>query len=118
MTSTTGVFSDYRRQTNPTNENSPAAKLGANGIREVSIKSIAYITNPAKANAKAEVTPAKIMQVRLSTSDYRANGSAGDQHWVVTLSFEYASLKLNEEEQLLNPLGYTVTSYQIQREIN
>ena len=117
VTSTTTVFNEFRRQSIASNEDSLSAKLGADGQREVRIKSIAYITNP-PVRGSTTVTPSKIMQVRLSTADYRAGGGGDEQHWVATLNFEYASLKLNEEEQLLNPLGFTVTSYQIQREIN
>jgi type IV secretion system protein VirB8 len=57
------------------------------------------------------------MQARIELRDTRENGQEVVENFVVTVSFEYAQLELNEEERLINPLGFTVTQYQIQREI-
>lgn len=113
------VYNAYRRSVETTNPQSLATTLGTQGLRDVRIRSISYITNPPLPNGRAEEkTPTKIMQARITTVDMAPGGGETVQQWVVTINFEYASLNLNEAEQLLNPLGFTVTSYQIQREIN
>lgn len=116
--STPDVFYNFRRQVDPGNENSLAARLSNTGQRDIKIKSMSYIQNPPVANQQEEVTPQKIMQVRLMTTDVMPNTADSVQHWVITITFEYAVINLTEEEQLLNPLGFTVVNYQIQRELN
>lgn len=118
LLSTPEVYYGFRRTTDASQPQSLAATLGANGQRDIRIRSISYIKNPGIPNEEAEKTPGKIIQALITTVDMMPNSSDVVQQWVVTINFEYASLKLNEEEQLLNPLGFSVTSYQIQREIN
>lgn len=118
LMSAPAVFSGYRAQVQTTNPASPAATLGAAGIRDVKINSMSYVQNPRLFGQKEEVTPVKIIQARITTTDTVPNAPDVVQQWVVTLNFQYATLELNEEEKLLNPLGFIVTSYQIQREIN
>ncbi len=119
LMSVPGVYNGYRRSVETSNPQSLAATLGAQGQRDIRIRSISYIQNPPLPNGRAEEkTPTKIMQARITTVDMLPGAGDVVQQWVVTINFEYASLNLNEEEQLLNPLGYTVTNYQIQREIN
>ena len=84
--------------------------------RDVRIRSLVYITNPAD-KKKAAATSSKILQARITTIESTPNQPDKEEFWVVTITFEYADLSLNQDEQLLNPLGYTVTSYQIQPEI-
>ena len=117
LMSTTGVFADYRRQLDATVEGSLAKHLGNFGRRDIKIRSMAYITNPSN-RGKAEATNSRILQARITTTDSLPNTPDVEQQWVVTITFEYADLAINEAEQLLNPLGYQVISYQIQREIN
>ncbi len=116
--STQDVYRNFTKTVNTTNTQSLAATLGATGQRDLRIRSISYIQNPHVRGVTESKTPSKIMQARITTVDSMPNAGDVVQQWVVTITFEYASLNLNEEEQLLNPLGYTVTSYQIQREIS
>ena len=116
--STADVYRNFTKVVNTTNPNSLAATLGAQGQRDIRIRSMSYIQNPNVRGITADKTPSKIIQARITTMDSMPNAADVVQQWVVTITFEYATLNLNEEEQLLNPLGYTVTSYQIQREIN
>ena len=119
LMSSSSVFQEYRRQLDPSVEGSLAASLGATGKRDVRIRSMAYIQNPVRPNAKPSDIPTyKIMQARITTIDSKPNAADVVTNWVVTATFEYANLAINESEQLLNPLGYQVISYQIQREIN
>ena len=116
--STADVYRNFTKVVNTSNPTSLAAVLGAQGQRDIKIRSMSYIQNPTLRGVTDTKTPAKIIQARLTTTDSMPNAADVVQQWVVTITFEYATLNLNEEEQLLNPLGYTVTSYQIQREIN
>jgi type IV secretion system protein VirB8 len=118
LMSTTGVFGSYRRQIDASVEGTLANKLGTKGRRDVRVRSIIYITNPVARGAKTEAAPSKIMQARITTIDSADGQGDVEQQWVVTITFEYANLAITEAEQLMNPLGYQVTSYQIQREIN
>ena len=119
LMSTADVFRRFRYLVDPANDESFAKRLGATGQRDVKIRSIVYITNPADKKKKAaeDTTDQKIMQARITTTESMPNQPDKETYWVVTITFEYADLSLNQDEQLLNPLDYTVTSYQIQPEI-
>ena len=113
------TFKAFRNQVGATNTTSLAAILGANGQRDITINSMSYIKNPPLPFGQKEpATPVKIMQVRLTSTDSLPNTTDVVQRWVATINFEYASLGLDEQDQLLNPIGYTVVGYQIQRELN
>jgi len=118
LMSTAAVFGKFSRDVRPDNEEGFVKRLGALGQRDVRIRSMIYIDNPVKKSGKADAPSAsKILQARITTSEVMPNAAAMEQMWVVTVTFEYADLNLNEQEQLYNPLGYTVTSYQIQPEV-
>lgn len=118
LMSTTDVFGGYRKQVDASIEGSIAKTLGATGRRDVKIKSMIYISNPAMRNRAAVSENSKIIQARITTTDVMPNQADIEQQWLVTVTFEYANLAITEQEQWFNPLGYQVTSYQIQREIN
>lgn len=115
--STVEVFNIFRNDVSPNVPTSAAAILGTDGMRTVRIKSVAYIQNTKPSNNSAKSTPEKIMQARIELRDTRQNGQSIIDNFVVTVTFQYANVELNEEERLINPLGFTVTRYQIQREI-
>ncbi len=118
LMSTTDVFGGYRKQVDASIEGSVAKRLGNFGRRDIKIRSIVYITNPAAHFKKTEASKDKIIQARITTTDAMPNQPDTEEQWIVTVTFEYANLAINEQEQLLNPLGYQVTSYQVQREVN
>jgi type IV secretion system protein VirB8 len=118
LMSASDVFYNFRRLVDPGNPASIAAHLTSIGQRDVKIKSLSYVSNPLPPNAKNPAPQSKIIQARITTLDMIPNQADVEQQWVVTVTFEYANLNLNEGDQLFNPLGYTVTSYQIQKEIN
>lgn len=117
LMSTADVFRRFRAQVDPNNEQSFAKRLGTQGQRDVKIRSLVYITNPADRRNPNTATASKIMQARITTTESLPNQPDKVSFWIVTITFEYADLSLSQDEQLLNPLGYTVTSYQIQPEI-
>lgn len=118
LMSDTKIFYEYRRRMDPSVEGTVAQKLGVNGRRDVKIRSIVYITNPIERRRKNEPSSGKLMQARITTSDSLAGKEDVEQHWLVTVEFDYVQLAITEAEQLHNPIGYQVTSYQIQREVN
>lgn len=117
LMSTREVFNRFREIVNPNNEESYAKRLGTLGQRDVKIRSMVYVTNPADRRSASSVTTGKILQARITTTESLPNQADKIGYWIVTVTFEYADLSLNQDEQLLNPLGYTVTSYQIQPEV-
>lgn len=117
LMSTADVFRRFRAQVDPNNEESFAKRLGTLGQRDVKIRSLVYITNPTDRRNPNTATATKIMQARITTTESLPNQPDKVTFWIATITFEYADLSLNQDEQLLNPLGYTVTSYQIQPEI-
>jgi type IV secretion system protein VirB8 len=121
LMSMASVFNRFRREVDPKKEDSIAARLGTFGQRDVRIRSMVYITNPSEKNksgkAKGESSQSKIIQANVTTIESSPNSPDKESRWVITVTFEYADLGLNQEEQILNPLGYTVSSYQIQPEI-
>lgn len=118
LMSTPDVFYRFRNAADPSDKTSVPGALGVAGQRDIKIKSIVYVSNPVRPGERPKPNTSKIMQARITTTDILPNQADSVQNWVVTITFEYADLHLNEADQLLNPLGYTVTGYQIQREIN
>lgn len=117
LMSSASVFRAFRFQVDPKNEESYAKRLGSYGQRDVKIRSLVYISDPSSKKSDKTSTRSKIMQARITTTESLPNQIDVAKLWLVTVTFEYADLSLNETEQMLNPLGYTVTSYQIQPEI-
>jgi type IV secretion system protein VirB8 len=115
LMSTDEVFRHFRTLVDPTNDDGFTKHLGAAGLRDVKIRSMVYITNPA--DKRKSDDQSKILQARITTTESTPNSSDRENFWVVTVTFQYANLDLTQDEQLLNPLGYTVTSYQIQPEL-
>jgi type IV secretion system protein VirB8 len=115
LMSTSSIFYGFRRGVDPENKEGFVSRLGGQGSRDVRVLSMAYITNPNDTSANAGQT--KIIQARVITTETMPNTRPTESRWVITITFQYSDLALNQEEQLLNPLGYTVLSYQIQAEV-
>lgn len=94
------VYMAFRREANPSNPQSVAARMGSAGTRTVKFKSISYI-KPNQA------------QVRLLIEETAANGGTLQYHKIASLVFEYAKLDLTNEERYINPLGFRVTEYRV-----
>lgn len=111
-------FYNFRRAVDPANPGSLAAVFKTTGQRDVKFVSISYINNPPLPNGEVDKTPVKIMQARIIVNDKIPNAPDTETRYVATITFEYAKLDLNQEEMLINPLGFRVVSYQIQKELN
>ena len=117
LMSSRDVFYYYRQSISVENKESLTVRLGNFGMRNVQVSRINYITTPAPFDQKAEKTPDRIMRVEFTTTDILPNAPDNEQRWIATITFAYTTLNLNEREQLLNPLGFQVTNYQIQQEL-
>ena len=115
---TSAFYAATTKAVDPSNPNSLGAVFKTTGQRDVKFASISYIHNPPLPNGEVEKYPAKIMQARIIVSDKVPNAADTQTRYVVTITFEYAKLELNQEEMLINPLGFQVVSYQIQKELN
>ncbi|NDJ28068.1 conjugal transfer protein TraJ [Campylobacter sp. MIT 12-8780] len=89
-------------------DNPRDAKLGNNFQVEVQILSI--VLN--------ESNGAKTATARINLKTINKNSKAESiATKVITLSYEYQTAQVNEENRLLNPLGFKVTNYRIDEEI-
>lgn len=80
--------------------------------REIDIKIISVVLG--------ESAGSKIATVRATVldKDIFTNTTPSKKTIVVTLSYDYKpKIKMTEEERLINPLGFTVTSYRIDNEV-
>ncbi len=94
------VYPAFKREANPNNPQSVAARMGGAGSRSVKFKSISYI-KPNQA------------QVRLLIEETAANGGTLQYHKIASLIFEYVKLDLTNEERYINPLGFRITEYRV-----
>ncbi len=94
--------SDYRPKFNANNPQSPVNILGNRSWRQIFLKSIIFKT-------------VNSVQVRLSVQTDGAIQAKQDK--VVYMEFEFQDLKMSEEERLINPLGFVVTKYVIEDEL-
>jgi len=113
--STRETYYKYLPTVNTDVATSLTATLKEIGNRQVRIRSISYIQNPT-IPGNAKVTPEKIAQVRFMVVDTFSGSQLPPKNLIATINFEYADLDLTEQDQLTNPLGFTVTSYQINEE--
>ena len=78
-------------------------ELGMNRVRQVKIISI---TPDSKIDGLATV--------RFQTF---TTGDTAPVNWIATITYEYVKDKMSDEQRMLNPLGFIVTSYRVEREI-
>lgn len=106
-------FGGYLRSISQSSPTSPINLLQGGGQRSVTFKSINFV----KRNDK-DVYGEKVALVRLTLTDVsRRQTTPVEYHGVVTVTFKYSNLNLNEQERYLNPLGFLVTNYEISREV-
>jgi type IV secretion system protein VirB8 len=110
--STRDVFVSYARGVREANPDSPVATIGKFGQRDVKFKNITFISTASDFRAE------KIAQARILMTD-TFSVSRGDRvmHSIVTVKFQYSNLTLSQEERYLNPIGFLVTAYTIEREV-
>lgn len=110
------VLNYYRNQVDATVDGSRAKQLGATGQRDIRVGTMAYIVAPGGEAKGAVPSRSRIIQAHFTAIEMLPGTVTSTQRWVATVTFEYADRKLTDAEQLINPLGYTVTSYQLENE--
>lgn len=115
--SSADAFYQYRRTIDSANPQSLTARFGTTGKRNARINSMAYIKNQRITASEARTTPDRIMQVRFTTTSEVPNAPDITENWIATITFVYADIQLNEAERLLNPIGFRVINYQVEKEI-
>jgi len=106
--STPNVYYDYKNIFSKNNPQSPYNILGKTGYTKVKWKSIIF---PKVGTA----------QIRITLQTYGSNNNSNNNFFevnkIILMAFEFnENLTLNEEERLINPLGFNVTLYQIEDE--
>jgi type IV secretion system protein VirB8 len=113
VSSSKDVFAEYRNASSEANPNSPAALLGSDGVRTIEFRHIAFLPGSEKSPYGEKTAQANITLIDRS----RTRPDPKYYHAIVTITFSYAKLNLNETERYMNPLGFTVTRYVIGDEV-
>ncbi|KIE04289.1 Type IV secretion system protein VirB8 [Candidatus Jidaibacter acanthamoeba] len=94
-------YSDYRPKFSIKNPNSPYNLYGNNNYRTVSLKSIIF-QSPTSAQVRIRMEVKGIMNQVMDK--------------ICFVEFKFANLQMNDDERLINPLGFKVTLYRIEDE--
>lgn len=94
-------YSDYKPKFAPSNPNSPYNLYGQSTNRTVKWKSIIFQSE-------------KVAQVRLTLENQGGIVSQIDK--LVLIAFDFQNIEMNDNERLVNPLGFIVTMYKIEDE--
>jgi type IV secretion system protein VirB8 len=98
------VYYNYKNAFGKNNPQSPYNLLGKTGFSKVKWKSIIF-------------PKAGTAQIRITLQIYGSNDKILEVNKIILMAFEFnEALQLNEEERLINPLGFNVTLYQIEDE--
>ena len=93
-------YNDYRPKFSMNNPQSPATLYGLNGSRTLSLKSIIF---PVPSTA----------QVRFSLQS-----SSGEvMNKIALVEFQFSNISMDENERLINPLGFRITNYKLEDEL-
>jgi type IV secretion system protein VirB8 len=101
---TPSVFRQLQKKINPRNPQSPATLLGNEGGLEVSLKSISFVT------ATKAIIRFRLRNVGNSSFE-------NNRDMIADVEFQFADLKLTLEERYINPLGFQIKSYVVDREL-
>jgi type IV secretion system protein VirB8 len=99
--SSDNVYGEYRGKHSLKNPSSPFNLYGQNNYREVSLKSIIF-PQPNEAQVRIRLEVKGIMSQVIDK--------------ICLVQFKYDQKQMNEEERLINPLGFVVTLYRIEDE--
>lgn len=100
------IFRRYWNEViNPQNKQSLYVQLGANGLRQVEIKSVQFLDS-----GRA--------QVRLSIleSNKQKQQEPDVTHYIALVTFDFLNLNLKLDEMAVNPLGFQVQEYRLDRD--
>lgn len=97
------VFSQFRSVSNTGNPDSLYNKLGTDGQRVIELKSMTFIEDRA-------------VQIRFKTSTRGGEGGEAQEDKVAYLEFDFENVEMNDDQRLLNPLGFRVKKYRVENE--
>lgn len=90
----------------PKNPSSPINRLKATAKKKVVLKSVIFLTNSSAS-------------VRFRVNRIESNGRiSAYEDYVAYLEYSFVNLDATEEEILINPLGFQVTKYRIDRDLD
>lgn len=106
LMSSDAVANEYKNIYQDTPERPARDKqLGQQGTRKVKVLSV--VPDIKKG----------IATVRFQTETTSGSQSTTVENWVATITYEYVSAKIDNNVRLLNPLGFVVTSYRVDKEL-
>jgi len=107
--SSESVFAKYQREIILSNPESPGARLGANGSREVHIASIKFLDklNPGTSDESRRY----LIKAQITEKGNGVNDKVLQK--LILIEFKYTDLNLTTEDRYLNPIGFRVLSYQV-----
>lgn len=102
------VYGSFREQINQANTSSPFRRFGVHTERVVELQSF-NLQNPNKKSREDS-----IVQVRLIVTEKKSNSAPQRYTVQVTMSCGFErDIPLNEDQRLINPLGFQVKSYSV-----
>lgn len=106
------VFTAYQHEIALSNPDSPGARLGAGGTRDIHIESIKYLDRHKNQQGQENLR----YLVKAEVTEQQKAGVPKDMQKLILIEFNYADLELTTEDRYLNPLGFRVVSYRVDDE--
>jgi len=103
------IFRDYQREIILSNPESPGARLGQTGLRDIHISSIKFLDKqdlPGGEESRRYLVKAQI-------TERQENGSAKVMQKLILIGFKYTELELTTEDRYLDPIGFRVLFYHV-----
>lgn len=102
------VFSQYVVDIDPQRPGSEAAEMAEiGGTHSVESPTITHLNDPKR----------KVAQIRFAMRERSLKNPRGDLYnRIATIEYDYFKLELNRDERLINPLGFQVLSYRLDKD--
>jgi type IV secretion system protein VirB8 len=102
LLSAPSIYNEFRILVSSRNENSPVNLYGRKTRLETKVKSI------------QDIEGAK--QIRLLVKHLNGNYLVKEEHKIIYLKYEFADLNITLEDRLINPLGFRVLEYRVDKD--
>lgn len=103
------IFRAYQREIALSNPDSPGARLGAFGSREIHVASIKFLDKRSVSGG----TEARRYLVKAQITEKSKTTPTKTMQKLILVEFKYAELELTTEDRYLNPLGFQVVNYRV-----
>jgi type IV secretion system protein VirB8 len=100
------IFRRYWNEViNPQNKESMYVTLGSDNVQQVEVKAVQFLD-------------AERAQVRLKKTTYskQTNRAPKEEHFIALIKFQFTQLKLKTDEMAVNPLGFQVLEYRLDKD--